>query len=187
MCHDYDSHLFQHCYPLTTLGLYLGTSITYFPLHPPTGIELPDEESATQRFCLLTSSRGCGSGSWCNNHTAPIVPFVLKFLPSHQCSVSWQLAMGTSMISHAILSSLGFENRYGCLFLEELGVRGSSLNQCLTDLNLEAVKALHNIYSQESSGVQESTKVFQASCQLTLVGGRKPTHPTSNTQGRGTM
>jgi hypothetical protein len=31
-------------------------------------------------------------------------------------------------------------------FLEDLGVRGSSLNQRLTDLNLEAVKALHNIY-----------------------------------------
>ena len=31
-------------------------------------------------------------------------------------------------------------------FLRELGVRDSSLNQCLVDLNLEAVRALHVIY-----------------------------------------
>lgn len=32
-------------------------------------------------------------------------------------------------------------------FLEELGVKGSAHNQCLTDLNLAAVKALHGIYT----------------------------------------
>ena len=31
-------------------------------------------------------------------------------------------------------------------FLRELGVRDSSLNQCLVDLNPKAVRALHGIY-----------------------------------------